>query len=837
MESKRLRKAVLELITLRNLQGTSFEHIAARVSAELKSQGVSKKQVVRELEGIILSGQLQRVKPEGKKEPVIQFATGGEKGTLFILNRGQGGYIVPLGSSKRIPISYDNCRGYNNGDVVSYTLDSAGNITVGRREKTTGETNTGLVVNTANAVTGYVFKNDMGRYEFIAQDKRKYPNNFAVLNDTKNLGNLEGCIVTGVVNEVDSTSSTIKLTKVLGRIGDPLPETNALASEAGINLTPNIKIQEEVDRIPETIDVNDYNLTDMNGNYLKPRDPNKVDYVDLRGKMFTTIDPFDCRDMDDSVYTEIDQDGNYVTYSAIADVTEFVKPGSEIWNAALKQGFTLYTPYKSYPMIPEKLSNGILSLNENEDRLTLCVKTVIDKNTGARIEGKTQVMHAVINSKKKFAYEQVQKFADSNDIDAIVNKVMVRAKISKGSEPLTLEEVTALNIKCANTVWKNFKSRNILSVNRNDEKQFVLSKDGTKVLGITPKTHLPSMEVIEALMINTNEAVAEHTFSNKLNSIYRVHDQPNLEKVERLKAMMGLLGVEYYGGGDNASLQQLIDRTLGTAISDPVKDFALRTQSKAKYSNKPYPIDAFGNDKTDRLCHSALQSKYYTHFTSGIRRMSDLIDQYALKMALRGEKQAFSEEYVAQVAALCSSLELTIEEAEHKINDMYSAIWAEDNINKVLHGKIVNIGSSYVTIEDGQTGIRVSVPTTDFSENATADEYGVGLYNSKGKLVNKLCDEVDVKISGADRVGRMVYASTDLTKTYKNVFTPEKTLQERISEAKGEQPRLISNFQRYKNHNRQVFKPTTVTLETSVYRDAPKKEEEKTTIVENERQL
>lgn len=841
MDSKRLRKAILELIALRDLQGTSMEHIVSRVSAELKGQGVTKKHVQRELESIISSGQLQRVKPEGKKEAVIQFANSGEKGTLFVLSRSQGGYIVPLGSNKRIPVTYDNCKGYNNGDVVSFVQDRTGKVSVSRREKTTGQTNAGLTVSTQNVVTGYVFKNDLGRYEFFAQDRRKFPKTFTVLNDTKGMGNLEGCIVTGEINDVDNSNSTIKLTKVLGRVGDPLPETNALAMEAGINLTPNVKIQEEVDNIPEFVDINNYNLTDIDGKYLNARDPQKVDYVDLRGKMFTTIDPFDCRDMDDSVYTEIDEDGNYVTYSAIADVTEYVRPGSAIWNAALKQGFTLYTPYKSYPMIPEKLSNGILSLNEGEDRLTLCVRTVIDKNTGARIEGKTKAMHAVINSKRKYAYQEVQKFADSSNVDAIVNKVMIRAKLGKGAEPQNLEEATALNIKCANTVWKSFKSRNILNVNRNDEKQFVLSKDGTKVLGITPKEHLKSMEVIEALMINTNEAVAEYTFNKNLNSIYRVHDQPNLEKVERLKAMAKLLGVEYHGSGDNSSLQQLIDKSEGTVISDSIKEFALRTQSKAKYSNKPYPIDAMGHDKTDRKCHSALQSDYYTHFTSGIRRMSDLIDQYALKQSLRGGKQAFSEEYVAQVASLCSSLELTIEEAEHKINDMYSAIWAEDNINKVLTGKIVNIGTNYLTLEDKETGIRISVPNSDICEGGTIDEFGIALYNNKGDLVKKLCDELEVKVSGADRVGRMVYASTDLTKTYKNIYTPEYALEEKVKDAKGRKPQLVSNFYRYKNQNNVVKPPRHGEYSTMTYRGEPKNErrdeKQNESSTENERTL
>lgn len=826
MDSKRIRKAILELIALRNLQGTSYEHIVSRVSAELKNQGVSKKSVAKELDAILTTGQLKRVRPEGKKDTVIQFGESGQKGTLFVLGPSQGGYIVPTGSGKRVPVPYGVCKGYKNGDVVSYVTDRTGNVSIARQEKANGKTNTGLIVADQTVVTGYVYKNEYGHYQFYAQDQRKYTQPLAVLNNNSKLGNLEGCLVSGVINEVDTSGSTITLHKVLGRVGDPLPETNAIALEAGINLIPSARIEAEVNAIPESVDIKDYNLTDMNGNYLNGRDPKKFDYVDLRGKMFTTIDPFDCRDMDDSVYTEIDADGNYVTYSAIADVTEYIKPGSEIWNAALKQGFTLYTPYKSYPMIPEKLSNGILSLNEGEDRLTLCCKTVIDRNTGERIPEKTQIVQAVINSKKKYAYQQVQQFADTNNVRAIANKVAVRAKIAGGAEPQTLEEATALNIEVANCIWKSFRSRDVLKVNRNDEKQFVLSKDGCKVLGITQKEHLPSMEVIEALMINTNEAVAEHTFTNKLNSVYRVHDQPNLEKVERLRAMMRLLDIEFTGGGDNRSLQELVDRTSDLPISDTVKEFVLRTQSKAKYSNKPYPIDQFGNDKKDRECHSALKSKYYSHFTSGIRRMSDLLAQYTIKESLRGHGQPFSEEYAAQVASLVTSLELNIADAERKINDMYTAIWAEDHMNDVLTCKISNIGLSYVTVENEQTGIRMLVPTNEICDGGSADQFGVGLYNSRGKLVKKLCDEVEVKICGADRVGRAVYASTDLTKTYENPFTPEKSVAKTIEDAQNRSKGMIGRWGRQPGFTK-VVKATTIPESPRTFRDKGEKTEEK----------
>ncbi len=780
MEQRRLRKTILELIGLRNLAGTSYEHIVTRIASELRGQGVTKSKVESELSGLIKSGVLKRTKKD-KNNSVVEYAEAQLQGTLFVFGK-KGGYIVPTNSSEKLPVTSYACTGFKTGDVVSFVKNQRGEVVISKKVSSQTTTNTGIDLKEKTIISGHIFKDELGRYQFYPQDKKKYPETMTVINDIKKFGNVEGCVVTCELNPVDP--SLVSLTKVVGRIGDPLPETNALAMEAGINLQPNPLVDAELTKIPSEVDTSLYNLTDEAGNCPAGKDPAKNDYVDLRNKMFTTIDPFDCRDMDDSVYTELDEDGNFVTYTAIADVTEYIKPGSEIWKQALKQGFTLYTPYDSYPMIPKVLSHGILSLNPEVDRLTLCAKTVIDRNTGMRIPGKTQIMHAVINSKKKFSYNEVQAMADANNLPKIVDQIRLRTKLNGSAQPQNLLECVALNRLCADKVWDNFKSRGMLNFNRNDEKQFTVSKDGTKVLDIKPYEHLKSMELIEALMINANEAFAEYTRDNKLNSVYRTHDKPNMEKVERFKAMMGLLGMEYTGNGDNVSMQKLLNETKDNDYREVIKEFALRTQAKAKYSNQPHPVDDLGREKEDTECHSALRSECYTHFTSGIRRMSDLIVQYAIKEHLRGHKQPFSEEYVTQVAALVSSLEINIDDTEHKINDMYAAIWAEDHINDVMEGKISNFGPSYVTVENEDTGIKVNVPTEEFGKDGKVDEFGISLMDKNGKQIKKLCDKITFKISGADRVGRMVYASTDLTKNYTNMYTPEYYAQFNLNKAK-----------------------------------------------------
>lgn len=798
MDPKKLAQLVINCISKHNWSDYSVPALALMIERELKNPDIKRKRIERVIENLISSGQLQRTKNE-KGNHVVSFPTNTKEGTFFMVSKKDGGYIIPVGTSKKLRVPYEMCGTYKNGDTVFFTQSKIGEIIISKRIPSKGTTNVGLPISNNRSVTGYVFKNENGHYEFLPQDKKRFPNTVAIVNDLRKFGNLEGCIVSAEFGDFDGGENIVAVKEVLGRIAEPLPETNAIAISAGISLTPNPQIEEELKYIPDSVNVSLYNLVDENGKSTTGHyDKSKVDYVDLRDKMFTTIDPHDCRDMDDSVYTELDEDGNFVTYTAIADVTEYIKPGSAIWNAALKQSFTLYTPFDAYAMIPKKLSHGILSLNEGEDRLTLCCKTVIDKNTGERIPEKSKVFHAVINSKKKFSYDEVQKITDENNLASITGNLQKQCS-SGGRAPQTLLESVALNKSCSDIIWKHFKERGMLNINRNNETEFVLSDDGTRVLDIKQKEHLKSMEVIEALMINANETFAEYAYNNKLNVVYRVHDQPLPEKILRLKECLKFLDVEYSGNGDNKSLQKLIDENEGTSKSSPIKEFVLRAQSKAKYSNKPYPTDAFGEDKPQNKCHSALCSDLYTHFTSGIRRMADLIIQYAIKENLRNHGQPFTEEYVAQVSMLISSMELVIEEAERKIDDMYAAIWAEEHINEVITGEISSFNGDFVIVEDKQKGIRVSVPISELCENGKANDMGIALCDEKGKEVYKLTDQLSVKISGADRIGRVIYASTNLTKTYKNEFaiTDETIKQhfENVGLTAGEQ--LIASWKKY----------------------------------------
>ena len=763
MDFKRLQSIILETLSKEpKLFGTSVDHVVSTVFKQLKNNGeqVNRENVIKAIKAMSADNVFE-IRGSKNKGYSLYPSTQIKSGTLYSAS----GELIIDGSGKRITLQRSAYKFLDDGVYnVQFTETKAGTIALTSVSRIKGETDAGVLVDSEVRIKGYVLKNDDGRFVFYADDKKKYPNGFTITGNQSGVTNLHEQIAVATLNDFDLAKSTVTLQQTFGNIGDPIEETRAYAAEAGVRYPVSEAAQKQAEEIETSVDLTKINLVDENGNPIGKHKPGLPVYVDLRHKQFRTIDPHDCRDMDDAVYTEIDEDGNYVTYSAIADVTEYIKPGSPIWNEAMRQAFTLYTPYKAFAMIPEILATGILSLKPGEDRLTMCTVSVIDKNTGKRIPGKDRIVHAVINSKGKHSYEEVQDKLDSYDEQAVLAQIIERVKNGGSQEPQSEEEALVLTQLCANRIWKAYKSRDILSINRDDEKGFELDESGREVLDIIRKKHIPSMSIIEALMINSNEVTAEYMRNNNLNGVFRVHDSANEEKLERFRAMMSALGIEYSGDGSNISLQKFMETHKDSPYIDTIKEMVLRTQTKAKYSKNPFPTDLDGNDKTGAKCHSALQSDCYTHFTAGIRRFSDLIVQQAIKTHLRSGKQAFTEEYVAQVAALISSMEIKIEEAERKISELYCAIWAEKHIDEVYEGKIVAFNGPYAIIEHPEKGFRTHVRVDELCPGGTLDEHGVVVRDEKGAILTKLCDKVTFRIDKTSRQDRMIYGSVSLTK-------------------------------------------------------------------------
>ncbi len=695
-------------------------------------------------------------------------------GRLYILGGKNGAYIIDQ-KGKKHKVEYSQYRDYKNGDVVSFKNAGAENF-ITKKVDSSSIVDNNINFGDQTNMSGYVFKDRSGKLMFFREFKKGQYKKIEIANNTTGTQNLEGCIVVAKVCEYNQR--LVDITEVKGRAADPLAETNAIATEAGIDVIPNAEAQAEAELLPEEVNASLYNLIDENNIAKSSTKKGSFDVVDLRNKMFTTIDPFDCRDMDDSIYTELDADGNYVAYCAIADVTEYVKEKTAMWKNAESAGFTFYTPHDSYPMLPKKLSHGILSLNPFVDRMTLCTRCVIDKNTGKRIEGRNEVFHALINSKQKFSYNQVQQFADSEEYNKTLKEV-VNANRKGAVVPTTLNEVTVINKMCADTIRKFHSSRKMLDFDMSNEIQFKLNAEGTKVEDLTVKERLDSMKLIEAHMINSNEVMAEFAFSKNLNVLYRVHDMPSMERVANLNKLLEELDINYIAAPTNSSLTNLFKLVKGSKYEEIVKMVALRCQQKAVYSNLNRPESLYATE--DMPCHFGINSDNYCHFTSGIRRMADLVIQSSVKQYLKSKTNKWSEMYVAEMGAHLSEREKSISDAENKTKNLYRAIWAEDNINTILEGRVVKILKDSVIVKCPNTGIEAKVLFENIAGADNSSEFIV--YGENREVVLKLADVVEFKLCAADRIGGEVYASFDLEQTYENTYNYENSVEALLDNA------------------------------------------------------
>ncbi len=367
-----------------------------------------------------------------------------------------------------------------------------------------------------------------------------------------------------------------KVTEVLGKAGTYDTEISALAREFNLSYSFSADVLEEVETKSEKIEPEE----------IKRR-------VDLRDKITFTIDPATAKDFDDAVSIENLSNGNYLLGIHIADVSHYVLDGSSVYQEAYKRGTSVYLVGKVIPMLPEKLSNKICSLVPNEDRLTYSVLAEVN-HRGKIIS--YDIKKTIINSKRRFTYEEVQNILDEQKGEfyeqlAIINKIaksLRKKRIKKGSINFHTPEV-----------------------------EIELNKDGIP-LNINIKEIKESHNLIEELMLLANQVVSKHIKQNKnkiaIPFVYRVHDLPDNEKLVEFSKFVNSLGYSFDHGSLNNSVQFqiLLDQVKGTEEEAVVNELAIRSMAKAEYS-------------IENIGHYGLGFKFYTHFTSPIRRFPDLI--------------------------------------------------------------------------------------------------------------------------------------------------------------------------------------------------------------------
>jgi ribonuclease R len=445
---------------------------------------------------------------------------------------------------------------------------------------------------------------------------------------------------------------------------------------------------------------------------------------DWRDVPLITIDPPDAKDHDDAVHAEPDPDpankGGYIINVAIADVAFYVRPGSALDRDALTRGNSVYFPDRVVPMLPERISNDLCSLVPGEARGALAVRMVVD----AQGRKRSHSFHRILmRSAAKLSYAQAQAAIDGRPDDTTGPLL--------GSVLKPLYDAYAV-------VKRARDARDPLDLDL-PERKILLKPDGTVDRVIVPE-RLDAHKLIEEFMILANVAAAEMLEKKALPLIYRVHDEPTLEKVHNLQEFLKTLDVPFAKSG--ALRPALFNRVLAQVKghdSEPlVNEVVLRSQAQAEYSAENYG-------------HFGLNLRRYAHFTSPIRRYADLVVHRALVRALGlGEgalPQTETPESLSEVAAQISVTERRAMKAERETTDRLIAHFLADRIGATFQGRISGVTRAGLFVKLTDTGADGLIPIRTLgTEYFNYDEARHALVGSRSGAMHRLGDVVEVRL-------------------------------------------------------------------------------------------
>ncbi len=454
--------------------------------------------------------------------------------------------------------------------------------------------------------------------------------------------------------------------------------------------------------------------------------------IDLRDRQTVTIDGEDAKDLDDAITLSKHEDGGYELGVHIADVTHYVTEGSALDREAVKRGTSVYLADRVIPMLPHRLSNGICSLNQGEDRLALSCIIIYDK--AGRIRD-TRIGESVIRVDRRMSY---------TDVNAIVT-LHDEAKRKEYEDFVILFE----NMKeLAGILRQNRKKQGSIDFDF-PECKIKLDERGVPV-DIVPYDRNSATRIIEEFMLAANKVVAEDYFWQEIPFVYRTHEYPDLEKIKELAALARSFSHTLKVGQEEVhprEIQKLIESIEGTEEEVFLSRLTLRAMKRAQYS-------------TENEGHFGLATKYYCHFTSPIRRYPDLqihrIIKESLRKGLPEKRRQHYEKILPQVAKASSDLERRADDAEREVDKLKKAEYMRSKVGQVYEGIISGVTSwgIYVELENTIEGmIRLADLEDDVYEYDSENYRVIGRYNRKEY---RLGEKIIVQVARADTSSRTI---------------------------------------------------------------------------------
>ena len=508
-------------------------------------------------------------------------------------------------------------------------------------------------------------KTNVNRYYIESSIPRFKVEANVLMDDVNNI--LPDMIVTAELKYYNNGTIYASNLKVVGHKDDPGIKISEIALEFGFNLAFNDEVKEELKYIPNAVNKED----------LKGR-------KDFRNLDIITIDGDDSKDFDDAVYLEELPNGNYSLGVYIADVSHYVKEGGPLDKEALKRGTSLYLADRVIPMLPHELSNGICSLNPDEDRLVLACIMEYSK-LGKLVN--YEICEGVINSHHRMTYNKVNKILNGDQ--ELIDEYSDIAPMLKNMEEFS-KLLRELRHKKGGIEFDTV------------EYSFRLNSDGSPK-EIIKRERMDAEKLIEDFMLAANETVAYHMNIMNLPIVYRIHEKPDQDKLRTTFQEVKSMGLDVKLTQNDIHPKQVQD-VLEKASDNPnkyiINNMLLRSMMKAKYSS-------------ECLGHYGLAMNYYCHFTSPIRRYPDLMTHRMIKKLLLHPTDKFDKELshyssiIPEIALKNSSSERRSVDCEREVDDMLYAWYMESKIGNIYQGTVTSIQSfgMFVEIENGIEGL------------------------------------------------------------------------------------------------------------------------------------
>lgn len=619
------------------------------------------------------------------------------KGTLSLNEKGFG-FIIINKDTKDVYVNEKNINGAQDGDLVLFEyLNKDKERPEGRIIKT--------IKRNYEPLVGEVILVD-GEY-FVKPDKKGA--NIYIPRDNLN-GAVEGHKV--VVTPLKEGNRVGKITKIIGHKNDVGVDILSFVYE--YNFSPSFpdEVIEELDDIPSYLTEEEINKELSSGRR------------DLRSEEIFTIDGSDTKDIDDAISLSKLDDGKYKLGVHIADVSYYVKEGTKLDDEAYFRGTSVYLVDRVLPMLPHKLSNGICSLNENEDRFAFSCEMIIDDKGDI---GHYEIFKSIIRSRKKMTYEEVNKILEENTT-------------SEDYKPF--EKTLLLMNELSKILRKKMIRRGYIEFESTEAK--IKVDENCHPTHIESRVQRSGEELIENFMIAANETVASSIYYKNLPGIYRVHDKPDEKRLGEFMKFLSLHGYVVNGKNkiDNPKdLQHILSQLEEVPEVRVLHDMAIRSQAKAVYSDI-------------NIGHFGLGSKCYSHFTSPIRRYPDLI----LHRLLKDYNYNYSDRIISErkeelpiECEHCSIREQEAQNCERDVDKMKKAEYMMDHIGEVYDGIISGVQEFgfFVELENTIEGLVKA-------ESIKGDYYVfdndlMALIGKKSKKKYSFGDKVKVKVTRADK--------------------------------------------------------------------------------------